>query len=144
MEPSSSYHLASSTQNELFFKVVFWATILYAAALTLMLLYPYPWLLTRGWQPTGHIIMYEHIIAFSPLGFLAELARRRTDFSSCLLILVLYALATEVIQETLIPFRTFQWNDLLQDMIGLFCGMAVACLGKFLFHRVFHRRADPL
>lgn len=65
-----------------------------------------------------------HLLAFTALGVLCVASRWRIGLGTMLVLLTLYAVATEALQ-LVIPGRTPEWNDLLQNLAGI--GLAGLC-----------------
>jgi VanZ family protein len=70
---------------------------------------------------------YEHIITFAGLGFLVELSRVKKSILFWMSVLLLYALATEVLQGLLSPIcnRSCNLDDLIQNIVGILLGIPV-------------------
>jgi len=77
--------------------------------------------------PVGILMGYTHMFAFALLGFLVELSRKKRSILFWVGLLVMYSFATEVMQWLLHPLcnRSFEWADLLQDVVGVLLGTAV-------------------
>ena len=99
--------------------------LLYTAVLTFLLVTNRPQDFVRiyGWR--AFIEAWAHLIAFGILAFLATLARTRTPVWLMAAALVFYAGATEVLKG-FTASRTPDWKDLLQNLIGIALGIAVA------------------
>ena len=65
-----------------------------------------------------------HFGIFGVLGFLITYEKRRADIPTWL-ICTLYGAAIEVIQLFL-PWRSFEWEDMLADSLGALAGILVA------------------
>ena len=96
-------------------------TAVYWFFLTLLLWLPDPRVLLWGWEPAEGPSGLAHIITFSLLGLLVELGRRQKSLLFWTGVLVGYAFVTEIVQMA-IPYRSFEWEDIAQDLVG-------ACLG---------------
>jgi glycopeptide antibiotics resistance protein len=106
-------------------------TACYAIFLTLLLWLPNPKELFYGWQPSEQTSGYSHLITFMLLGFLVELGRRQQSQLFWIVLLILYAFFTEIIQE-LLPIRTFEWHDIIQDICGIMVGLGLAVFCRFV------------
>jgi VanZ family protein len=72
-----------------------------------------------------------HFIAFAVITFFAYASNFKIKRIFLFLILILYGLSIEVIQNSL-EYRTFELYDLLSDIIGVFVGyMSWKYLKKF-------------
>lgn len=105
--------------------------------LTMLLLLPNPLALFMGLpveETPGQ--GYEHLIAFGGLACCVQLGLSRWEraisdkalpllFGRWIGMMAIYALATELLQ-ILVPKRTFGWEDLLQNFLGILAGTAVA------------------
>ncbi|MDR2705295.1 MAG: VanZ family protein [Planctomycetaceae bacterium] len=110
-------------------------TACYAVFLTLLLWLPNPKDLLYGWQPSEQTSGYSHLITFMLLGFLVELGRRKKSPLFWIVLLILYAFFTEIIQEIL-PIRTFEWRDITQDLCGITLGLGIAVLCRFAIKKI--------
>jgi len=104
-------------------QIIQWFTIIYVIVLTLLLELPSSVRSTIPPEADG----YEHFMTFVLLGFLVELSREKRSLRFWVSILVLYSVATEVLQGLLNPIchRFFTWDDLCQNILGVFLGVAV-------------------
>ncbi len=107
------------------------ATIVYWIFLTLLLWLPDPRALLFGWEPSEGPRGYAHVITFGLLGLLVELGRRKHSVFFWFAVLVGYTFLTEIVQEFL-PIRTFEWEDILQDVVGAALGMGAGIFVRFL------------
>ena len=118
-------------------RIIQWCTILYVIALTLLLELPNPQrflLHLDAMEPTEG---YKHLIAFTLLGFLVELSRRKRTVFFWVGILALYAIGTEILQGLLNPIfhRTFDFLDIMQDIFGILLGTGIGYCCRFLMYR---------
>lgn len=67
----------------------------------------------------------SHLLAFLVAGFLCGLVCSRNARGIVLGVLACYAFATEGVQF-LVPDRTPEWLDVLQNMLGVCAGMGLA------------------
>ena len=104
-------------------------TVVYWIFLTLLLWLPDPRVLLWGWEPSEGPRGYAHIITFSLLGLLIELGRRQKSFLFWAGVLIGYTFLTEIVQEML-PIRAFEWEDIFQDLVGVFLGLGVGYVVK--------------
>lgn len=104
---------------------------IYIVFLTLLLWLPDPRTLLFGWEPGEGPAGFAHVITFSPLGFLAEICRRKRSFFFLATMLLGYTLLTEIVQEIL-PIRSFDLLDIAQDLAGLYCGFWTAAAVKHI------------
>jgi hypothetical protein len=122
-------------------------TACYVVFLTLLLWLPDPRVLLYGWQPSEETGGYAHLITFSLLGFLVELGRRKKSRSFWIGMLVFYTFLTEIVQEML-PIRSFEWQDIRQDLCGMFVGIGLGILCRFtwrnskIFSKIFSKKHD--
>lgn len=106
------------------------AAVTYLIVLTLCLVTQNPfWIAgsrqrTARWMFEQFISPVSHLLAFLIAGLLCGLACTRSMRAPVLGILACYALATEGLQF-LIPDRTPEWSDLLQNMLGVCLGMGL-------------------
>jgi VanZ family protein len=101
-----------------------WVCAAYAVLLTLVLLLPKPWALFGVAQPpSGPGDKPIHLVAFLILAALLEASRPPWPFPITVGLLVGYALLTEFAQH-LLPVRTFEAMDLVQDLAGIALGLA--------------------
>jgi VanZ family protein len=78
-----------------------------------------------------HCVALLHFIVFLPLAFcVSQVCGKRTVWIG-LLALILYAIATELLQEY-IPPRAFRWEDLTQDIAGIIVGLFFGYYLKFI------------
>lgn len=97
---------------------------IYWAILTYMLLKP-------GTENKEYWFMFSgidkvlHLAIFSILGFFFKAAFPKTNFQYYILITVLYALLTEMLQEIMHWGRSMEALDLLADTIGLIVGHTI-------------------
>lgn len=119
-------------------------TIVYTVFLTLLLWLPDPRKLFWDWQPTGSVGGNIHLITFSILGLLVELSRREKSVLFCVTMLVLYTFITEIVQEISPTPRRFDWQDISQDLLGVFFGIAAGLFLKFACRRTFPRRRNEI
>jgi VanZ family protein len=100
----------------------------YCVFLTLLLLTSDPsrWIGVQGGLPRILQVMLPiaHAISFLVLAVLALMTRWPIPRWSIVLVLVVYAGMTEIIQGR-VPHRTPEWSDWLQDLVGI--GLGVAC-----------------
>ena len=107
---------------------IHWATIFYVIVLTLLLEMPS---IPPEIDPVPTpLAICKHLVAFTILGFLVELGRKKKSLLFWMSILLLYAIGTECLQGLLQPIchRVFDWHDMLHNVIGVFLG---ALLGHF-------------
>ena len=107
-------------------QIIHWFTIFYVILLTLLLELPIdpPENLDPMIEP---IVRHAHLIAFALLGFLVELGRCKKAVLFWGIMLILYAVGTEVLQWILHPicYRWFDLYDILNNVVGLFFGTLV-------------------
>ena len=105
-------------------------TIFYVIVLTFLLEMPSGFLSGTSLTVVEPARGYAHLITFTLLGFLTELSREKRSFVFWGCTLLLYALATEVLQALLssICHRTFDWRDICQNILGIVTGTS---LGHF-------------
>ena len=112
-------------------------TIFYVIVLTLLLELPG----TQNLHPVvpGFGLRYAHLITFALLGFLVELGRCKKSMLFWIVVLALYACSTEVLQGLLnsICHREFDWQDILQDVLGMLFGTIIGHYCRPLVQRLF-------
>ena len=98
--------------------------IVYVIVLTLLLEVPRE---VGEEVPVGMLGAYVHLCAFTLLGFLVELSRKKHSILFWIGILIMYSFATEILQGLLNPIcnRECDWADFLQDVVGVLLGTAV-------------------
>jgi VanZ family protein len=72
-----------------------------------------------------------HFVAFLPLGFCFSQISGRKSVWFWFVVLVFYAIATELLQEY-IPPRAFRYVDLVQDIAGIIVGVFFGYYLKFV------------
>lgn len=115
---------------------IHFVTWFYVFFLTMLLWLPDPRVLLFGFEPSEGPKGYAHLITFSLLGFLIELDRKKQSRFFWATLLIFYALLTEIVQEIL-PIRTFDLADIVQDFAGIFVGLWTGTLCRTLFCRSF-------
>lgn|GEM_PF-1426544 len=116
------------------------AALCYLAILTFCLVTRDPFLIaghrqgTLRWLYDQSVAPVSHLIAFFGAGLLCGLGCSRNILGVVLGALVVYALATEGVQF-LVPDRTPEWTDVIQNLAGLALGMGLA---------TWLRRREPL
>lgn len=125
-------------------RIVRLITICYTVFLTLLLWLPDPRKLFWDWQPTGGVGGNIHLITFSILGLLVEFSRRKQSVLFWAAMLVLYTFITEIVQEISPTPRRFDWQDISQDLVGVFFGIAVGLFLKIAYRRTFPRRRNEI
>jgi hypothetical protein len=104
--------------------------LLYLVLLTAGLLLSNPFALAgsgQGWLREFYDAYLEgmgHFLGFFVLGVLASASRWPAKFGTRMMLLGAYAVATEVLQN-LVPDRTPELNDLLQNLAGAAVGAVV-------------------
>jgi VanZ family protein len=83
----------------------------------------------RHWYRT-YLEPVAHLVAFVPLGCLLVAGRWPMRRRIVLGALVAYALASELLQG-LVPQRTVQWADTVQNVSGLLLGAALAVAARY-------------
>ena len=108
-------------------RTIQWFTILYVIVLTFLLEMPVDPRLLHHLDSIEATKGYKHLIAFTLLGFLVELSRRKRSVFFWVGILFLYSLGTEVFQWLLnsLCHRTFDWRDILQNIFGVLLGTLI-------------------
>ena len=109
-------------------------TIVYAIVLTLLLELPSD---VAEAVPVGLARGYAHLFAFTLLGFFVELSRKKRSILFWMGVLIVYALATEIVQGLLSPIcnREFDWADLLQNVVGVLLGAGIGHYCRHLVQR---------
>lgn len=115
---------------------IHFATCSYAVLLTLLLWLPDPRVLFFGFEPSEGTQGYAHLIAFSLLGFLVELDRTKRSRFFWATVLICYTILTEIVQEIL-PVRSFDLADIIQDLAGIFLGLWLGTLWRNVLCRTF-------
>lgn len=110
------------------FRLITWSYVLF---LTLLLWVPEPKALIVHWEPGVKTASYSHILAFLLLGFLVELNRKKQSRFFWTTVLIGYALLTEIVQDML-PVRSFEIADLIQNFAGIFLGLWVGGLCRLV------------
>ena len=112
-------------------------TVCYVVFLTLLLWLPDPTVILYGYEPSEGPRSYAHLMTFSLLGFLVELGRRKRSIVFWGAMLVGYTFLTEIVQEMLPYPRTFEWQDVFQDIVGAFLGLGVGflCRTAYAYYR---------
>lgn len=106
------------------------AAAVYLLVLTLALLLQNPFKMMAGGEEQArdwfqaYLSPLAHFLCFLPLGFLFFAARWRLSKIQLLLLLLVYAIATEILQGW-IPNRTPELIDAIQDFAGLAAGVAL-------------------
>lgn len=77
----------------------------------------------------------SHLLSFAALGILGAGSRWPRRFSFRIVLLVIYAFGTELLQY-LVPERTPESKDLVQDL----CGIAI---GAAIWRAIYHYRRKP-
>ncbi|MDR2763251.1 MAG: VanZ family protein [Planctomycetaceae bacterium] len=106
-----------------------YAIIGYVIFLTFLLWLPDPRTIVFGWQPKEDVAGYSHLITFAILGILVEIDRRRYSFEFLCLILLFYAIFTEI-GQICFPPRSFELNDIIQNFAGIIIGMEIGNIIK--------------
>ena len=83
------------------------------------------------------LLSWAHLLSFLVLAVLALVARWPVPRWSIVVFLVFYACVTELTQQ-LVPPRSAEWKDWLQDLLGVFIGTA-ACWATSLAAGAFQR-----
>ncbi|MDR2641926.1 MAG: VanZ family protein [Planctomycetaceae bacterium] len=104
-------------------------TLCYVIFLTLLLLLPHPGVLLFGWSPSEDVRDYSHLFSFMVLGFLFELDRRRFSFEFLGLVLLCYAICTEI-GQIFFPPRVFDLEDIMQNFAGIVIGLEIGNIIK--------------
>jgi len=117
-------------------RIIQWFTIFYVILLTLLLELPSSISEEVPVEMAG-VYAYVHAIAFFLLGLLVELSREKRSIFFWLGILIVYAIATEVLQGLLhaICNRFFDWTDVLQNVIGVLTGTFIGHFCRPLVRR---------
>ncbi len=103
------------------FSYVLWATC------TLLLLVPDPRLLFDPRDAGEAVRGYEHLLMFSVLTIILLLAHPKRSMRMWACVLIVYGVLTEVLQ-IVIPYRTFQGIDILEDTLGVLIGLGTCVL----------------
>lgn len=101
---------------------------------------PIPWMQIVHFDKWVHAGIFGLMtwLFLQPLRFVSLTAaskRRRIVF--IISVLCIWGLMIEVIQDRWIPFRSFEWEDWLSDMAGVFIGL-------FIFYRQNIRRQSSV
>gem|GEM_PF-1797881 len=89
-----------------------------------------------------------HLILFFALAFSTYCAQRRPRFFLTFFLLVAFGLASELIQY-FVPHRSFEWLDLLEDVIGSALGVCLGFLAMIVVRKIlacyrsFFSRREP-
>jgi len=121
-----------------FFRIL---TVVYWIFLTLLLWLPDPRVLFLGWEPEEGPRGYAHIITFSLLGLIVELGRRRKSVLFWSSVLIGYTFLTEIVQIA-IPYRAFEWADIVQDLTGAFLGLGAGHVLRWGWATFVIRRSE--
>jgi len=117
-------------------RVIHCFTIFYVIVLTLLLELPS---IPPEVSPVDESVRgYAHLITFTLLGFLVELGRCKRTMLFWLGILILYAFGTEFLQLLLHPIchRFFDWEDIVQNVLGVFLGTFIGHFCRPLVKRL--------
>ncbi|MDR1479499.1 MAG: VanZ family protein [Planctomycetaceae bacterium] len=106
--------------------------IFYMIFLTLLLWLPDPRVLVFGWEPSDDVGGYMHLLTFLVLGFLFELDRRGFSFEFLGLLLLCYAVLTEV-GQIFSPSREFDLQDMIQNFAGIIVGLEIGNIMKNIY-----------
>jgi len=104
-----------------------WAFFAYFAVLTVGLVTPDPMGVARGrqsWLHDWYLAYLEpigHLLGFTALGFLGAASRWPWSGTTRLIVLAFYAVGTEAWQM-LVPPRTPEWKDVVQNLAGIGIG----------------------
>jgi len=116
----------------------------YLFGLTMVLTLDNPWRMARMagiLSPlVDHLAALAHLLGFLVLAFLAFAARWPLPRWAVALVMVFYAAATELVQA-LLPHRTPELADWLQNLAGIAIGAAICWPGALLWRRL---RGDRL
>ncbi len=105
----------------------------YLAVLTYALLAENPFRMAGASEEEARKVFHDyvapisHLLTFFAAGLLCALAFSRTSRLTIVAALVSYAFATEAIQY-LVPGRTPDWADIVQDLVGLSLGTGLGWL----------------
>ena len=113
-------------------QIIRWFTILYVIVLTFLLELPAPQRFLFSLDFIEHTEGYKHLIAFTLLGCLVELSRRKRSVFFWVNVLFIYSFGTEILQGLLSPIchRVFDWQDLVQDVLGILFGTLIGYFWK--------------
>jgi hypothetical protein len=114
-------------------------TILYTAGLTYLLWIPDPAVWANRFHIHERYIQYPHLITFGFLGLLVELGRQKKSVVFWATLLFAYIMLTEIVQEVL-PLRSFEVIDILDDVNGVGIGFYFAAVAKIWFKQYVSRR----
>lgn len=114
-----------------YFAVTRTAAVCYFIFTLYALFSPHPHLERIG-IPSFSVI---HTVAFLVLGGIFELARGKYSFWKLYILLFLYGPLTECLQP--LTGRYFEWNDILEDCLGVTAGVLIALKLKNLWSRRF-------
>lgn len=81
---------------------------------------------------------YGHFLLFGTLTASLILSHRFQNIVSWFIFLMLYAVLTELLQIP-IPYRTFEWKDLFQDLAGILIGFALVFSAREIRRRAGRR-----
>ena len=118
-------------------KIVHTFTIFYVIVLTLLLELPIdpPEIVE---DIAGPLVRHAHLITFTLLGFCIELGRVKKSMRFWVSILLLYAFGTDFLQWLLNPIchRSFDWYDILNNIVGVFFGTLIGHFCRPLVKRL--------
>jgi hypothetical protein len=113
--------------------------VIYLPVLTFLLLHPRissnimtvdVWSVLVMEADTFSCVVLLHFVAFLPLAFCFSQISSKKSILLWFVLLILYAIATEILQEY-IPPRAFRYDDLTQDFAGIIVGLF---FGYYLKH----------